>query len=237
MTKHWPLTIALALALVVLVAPEGAPAPPGKFEFVNLEPQANQKLTDNFGSGTDGNDLGALKTGIRTCAGINFKVGEAVIQLNSKFLKEQKPAKVEGIKVGKTFAKLHILHSTGYGRGDGDENQEDSLTFIRDGATIAEYVVRYEDGKTETIPVVYGEDVRDWWFTDKSKGVTRGKVAWTGDNELAKEFDIQIRLYLTTWVNPHPGKRVVSIDYVKAGETVAAPFCVAMTLESKPEAK
>ena len=30
---------------------------------------------------------------------------------------------------------------------------------------------------------------------------------------------------------------VVSIDYVKAGETVAAPFCVAMTLESKLEAK
>jgi hypothetical protein len=54
MMKFWP----LAFALFTLGA---APAPPGKFEFVSLEPQANQKLTDNFASGTKGNDLGALK--------------------------------------------------------------------------------------------------------------------------------------------------------------------------------
>jgi hypothetical protein len=40
-----------------------------------------------------------------------------------------------------------------------------------------------------------------------------------------------IRLYLCTWKNPHPTKKVVSIDYVKVGDTPAAPFWVAMTLE------
>jgi hypothetical protein len=59
----------------------------------------------------------------------------------------------------------------------------------------------------------------------------RGKVAWKGDNDSAKGLGSQIRLYLTGWENPHPAKRVTSIDYVKVGDNPAAPFCVAVTLE------
>jgi len=142
----------------------------------------------------------------------------------------QKPNKVEGIKVGgKVCAKIHILHATGYGHAE-----EDEQGYIKDGTKIAEYHIRYEDGKTETIPVVYGEDVRDWWYTDKAKGVTRGKIAWQGDNELAKSFERRIRLYLNTWENPHPTKKIASIDYVKTDpNSPAAPFCVAITLEAK----
>ena len=135
--------------------------------------------------------------------------------------------------MGKKFAKLHVLHATGYGRGNSDDGQEDDPGVIKDGTRIAEYKVRYDDGTSETIPVVYGQDVRDWWFTEASKGVSRGKVAWKGDNELAKGFDIRIRLYLTTWENPDPNKTVTAIDYVKTGDSVAAPFCVALTLEAK----
>jgi hypothetical protein len=59
-------------------------------------------------------------------------------------------------------------------------------------------------------------------------------VAWKGDNELAKKYKCRLRLYLTTWENPYPDKKVVSIDYIgKKEETVAAPFCVAITLELK----
>ena len=214
--------------------PRAVPAPPEKYTFVDLQPQANQKLKDPFGSGRDGNDLASLRTGPRTLLGVNFKVGESVIQLGSKFLKEQKPTKVEGIKVGSTVHKLHILHSTGYGRGNSDEGQESDASFIKDGTRIAEYVVRYEDGKTETIPVVYGEDVRDWWFREDEKGPSRGKVAWKAANEAAKKHDCGVRLYLTTWKNPRPDKKVVSIDYVgRKDDTAAAPFCVAITAEEK----
>src|SRR5437764_1353307 len=209
----------LGLALPELADP--------KFSPVDLQPQANQKLTDNFGTGREGNNLASLPKGEQTLHGVKFKIGEGMLQLGSQHLKEEKPNQVNGIEVGKAFAKLHFLHATGYGRDEG------TPYFVADGTKIAEYKIHYEDVDTETVPVVYGQDVRDWWFSADDKGVTRGKVAWTGDNEVAKNSGARIRLYLRTWENPQPTKRVVVIDYVKVGASAAAPFCVAMTLEEK----
>jgi RNA polymerase sigma factor (sigma-70 family) len=214
-------------------APTTAAAPPDQFTPLDLKPYANQKLTEQFGT-LEGNNLKDLGKGGRTFGGVNLKLGEGVIQLTSKLLQVERPAKVEGIKVGgKECVKVHILHATGYGNGP-----PGSSIHIPDDTQIAEYKVRYEDGKTESIPVVYGQDVRDWWFDEgESKGVTRGKVVWTGDNEAAKGLERRLRLYLTTWVNPHPGKKIASIDYLRTGDSVAAPFCVAITLEAKAAAK
>ena len=49
----------------------------------------------------------------------------------------------------------------------------------------------------------------------------------------AKKAGARLYLYRGTWQNPHPDKRVVSIDYHSANDTAAAPFCVAITAESK----
>lgn len=206
-----------------------------QLSYVDLQPKANQKLTDNFGSGREGNNLASVPKGEQTLEGLKFKIGDGLIQLGSKLLKAERPNRVDGIPVGKAFAKLHLLHATGYGNGTviGEEGKAGDPLFVPDNTLIAEYTIHYEDGDTATIPVVYGKDVRDWWFTDSSKGVTRGKVAWKGDNQLTKGFGSQIRLYLGTWDNPHPAKRVVVIDYAKVGDTPAAPFCIAMTLEEK----
>jgi hypothetical protein len=215
MTKLLTLTAAVWMLGV-------AHAPPEKFIAVDLEPYANQKIKDNFGSGVDGNDLAALLQSGRTFEGVNFKFGTGVVQLGSKLVKkENTPSKVEGIKVGKTCAKLHILHATGW--------------YDDDGTKVAEYRIRYDDGTMVSIPVVYGEDVRDWFFNEESKGVTRGKVAWKGNNARAKELGNQIRLYLTTWENPHSAKKIATIDFVKtaAADGIVAPFCVAITLEAK----
>jgi hypothetical protein len=227
MTKLLPLTAALCLL--------SAAAPPEKFSFVDLEPYANQKLTDGFGSGVAENNLAALAKGGQTFAGVNFKLGKSVIQLDSKLLNVKRPTKVEGIKVGKSCAKIHILHACEYGNGSGagQEGKDGDPLFVKDGTQIAEYKVHYADGSSASIPVVYGEDVRDWWFTPTSKGVSRGKVAWTGDNDYAKELNSRLRVYLTSWDNPHPAKTITSIDFARTGDSPAAPFCVAITLEAK----
>jgi hypothetical protein len=225
----------VAAALWVLGSAVPA-APPGKFSFVDLKPYANRMLTDNFGSGGEGNNLKALGEGVRTCGGVNFKIGKGALELASRLLQVKRPEKIEGVKVGNACGKIHFLHATQYGNGqvvDGEPKEGDPL-YVPDGTKIAEYQIRYADGSTASVPVVYGKDVRDWWFTEKAKGVTRGKVAWEGDNDLAKSNRSRIRLYLTSWNNPHPAKKVESINYVKAeSESPAAPFCVAITLEAK----
>ena len=55
----------LGLALPELADP--------KFSPVDLQPQANQKLTDNFGTGREGNNLASLPKAFSTCC---FASGE-----------------------------------------------------------------------------------------------------------------------------------------------------------------
>jgi hypothetical protein len=204
--------------LTLAVALSAAPAPDQVISFVDLQPKANQKLNEPFHSTTAGNTLEDLGKGEKKLTGVRFKIGASCIQLGSKML--NKPEKVEGIKVDRFCVKLHILHACGW-------------SDVPDGTVIGRYVLHYEDKKEETIEIVYGKDVRDWWFGPQDKEVDRGKVAWKGDNDPAKAANKRIRLYLTTWKNPKPEKKVVSIDYVSTKTTAGAPFCVAMTLEEK----
>jgi hypothetical protein len=88
---------------------------------------------------------------------------------------------------------------------------------------IARYVVRYADKTKAEIEVAYGKDVVDWWVQPGVADPTLGKVAWEGENKLSR-----IKLFLTTWANPHPEKQIVAIDYAA---TANAPFCVAITAE------
>jgi hypothetical protein len=107
--------------------------------------------------------------------------------------------------------------------------------FVKDGTLVGQYTVRYEDGSTEAILITYGEDVRDWWCggADK-KELARGRLAWSGENAAAAQFNAKVQVYASTWTNPKPDKKVTRIDFnSNSSETVAAPFCLAMTAEEK----
>ena len=194
--------------------------PSKKFSYIDLQPKANHKLKDDFHSSANfpGNNLASLPAGEQTLEGVKFKIGEGMLQLGSKML-EDRPDKIEGIKVDKKFAKLYILHATGW------STEDDTI--------IGEYTVTWEDDTSVTIPIVYGKDVLDWWCYEGNPDPSRGKVAWKGENEGAKTLNATIRLYMATWENPKPDKKVKSIDYSTTKETNAAPFCVAITAEEK----
>jgi len=130
------------------------------------------------------------------------------------------PEKAEGIEVGTEAARLHFLHATGWAAAAGTQ--------------IAAFVVRFKDGKTAEVPVVYGEDVSDWWQypQNRFKG-SRGKVVWVGSNPACRGLGGWLKLYKTSWENPRPGVEIASIDYVSS-LTSAAPFLVAVTAEKKP---
>jgi hypothetical protein len=174
---------------------------------IDLGPHVNQKLNERFHNYREGNDLATLPTGKQSFAGIAFTVGGGVVQLGG-----EKPAKVEGIKVGTKVMKLYFLHACGF------------CGNIPRNTPIGKYVVHYDDKSIEEIEIVYGRDVVDWWVQPGVSDPTRGKVAWEGQNALSP-----IKLFLTTWENPNPEKRLVTLDYAATGGT---PFCVAISAEN-----
>jgi Tol biopolymer transport system component/regulation of enolase protein 1 (concanavalin A-like superfamily) len=216
-------------------APKGDKA--GTLRPIKLGPKANQELKKSFNEDGLDNSLAELPQGRQELGGVTFEIGPGCIRLRGN-QRPKLPQAVEGIPVGFCLDKLHLLHATEFG-AFGDESHP---FFVKDGTHIGDYKIHYADGSTATIPIVYGEDVRDWWYWEKSKdksltgtvftvpvGVKRGKVAWTGKNADAGQYDVPLRLYLTNWDNPKPNVRVTTIDYVSVGQTAAGPFCVAIT--------
>ena len=94
-------------------------------------------------------------------------------------------------------------------------------------------MLHYADGETRPLDLVYGRDVRDWWY-DPAKAdaetTDRAKVVWTGLNPVANDYGRRLRLYLNTRENPRPGVKITSSDFVSA-MSESAPFLIAITVE------
>lgn len=218
------------LAVGFALASASVGAQDRKFIPLELSSKTNQKLLDKLHTGAEGNNLKELSLGEHSFAGVKFRIGEGLIQLGSKVL-ETMPDKVESIPVDRKFAQLHLFHATGFGGGP---NLPGTEWHVEDGTLIGEYHVRYHDNSTESIAIVYGEDVRDWFYLEDEKEPSRGKVAWRGSNDRATQVGAKLRLYVSSWKNPKPDQKVLSVDYLsKKSETVAAPFCLAITLEEQ----
>jgi hypothetical protein len=193
-----------------------------RFHAVDLQVGANQKRVDEFHqTNFGGNNLAELASGEHRLLGIPFQVGDGVLQLGSTFLKTM-PAKFE-IKVGRKFARLHVLHATAYGVNEGQ-------------ITIGSYTLHYEDGTTHTIPIVNAKDLGGWWKRPDAPGPSPAQIGWEGSNQHVKQTGAKIQLFVSTWENPQPDELVVRIDFASA-MTKCAPFCVAMTVAAPLEPK
>jgi WD40 repeat protein len=194
--------------------------PQGELHFVDLQRYANRKLSEAAGR-VAGNDLGELPRGEQVFAGVRFHIAEGAVQLGSSRLPDFVQS-ATGIPLHARAVRLYLLHAVQWGG---------SSFGISDGTTVGEFRVHYADGSACTLPIVYGEDVRDWWCNDRGKPVTRAQVAWAGRNAANRQGEIYLRLYLSVWENPHPEREIAAIDY-SSRATPAAPFCVAITAEA-----
>jgi RNA polymerase sigma factor (sigma-70 family) len=214
-------TVFLAFGAISSSGPSENDSVVVKYTFVDLQRWANQRLTDDLGT-LEGNNLAEVPRGRVKLAGIPFRIGERLVRVRGERSPEP-PAAVTGIRIDARFDTLHILHSTMFGNAFG----------LDDGTEIGTYTIHYADKTEERIPIIYGSDVRDWWRDSDSSEPSRGKVAWSGKNRAAVESggdDGQVRLFATEWKNPHPDRRVATID-IETKDTPCAPFLVALTLE------
>lgn len=123
------------------------------------------------------------------------------------------------IPVNQKSSAIHFLHSCHYG----DEEA---------GAEVARYVIHFEDGSQELVPVIMGQDMVDNWLhvcrPEKLEGVKN--LVWQ------KKFSLDdgigtLGLTQQTWNNQkHAEKIITHIDFVSTGAR-AAPYLLAVTLD------
>jgi hypothetical protein len=122
------------------------------------------------------------------------------------------PLKTEGIRIGQRLRKLHVLHAANWSE--------------KEPVEIGSYVLRYTDGQTASLPIIYGRDLRDWSVSvDPGQVTPDAALAWTGPGGSAG-----LRLFHRAYENPRPDAEVVTLDFVSANRQ-AAPFVLAITVE------
>ncbi|MBN2368993.1 MAG: hypothetical protein JXO72_00730 [Vicinamibacteria bacterium] len=201
------------------------------------DPQAGPSLVDlsDYYTASLDNDwlvsigvnLQALPKGIQTLAGVQFDV-RGIVQLASTELlsqstlgdqekEKQYPRAVKGIPVGLKAGRVHFLQASAWSAGNGEK--------------IGEYVIRFADGQTQSVPLLFQHSLIDWWVQTATDKPTNAEIAWHGSHKMSA-----VSLFKHTWTNPSPEKAIEKIDFVSA-MTKAAPFLVAITCEPAPRAR
>jgi hypothetical protein len=169
-----------------------------------------------------GNQFVSLPRGRQTLAGIEFDV-RGLIQLSGtecmKRVGDRYPVVVKSIPVNLRCARLHLLLGAAW--SEPDETKIGALT------------IHYDTSGPIELPIIYGQDTRDWWCgppDDPTADLPHATVVWTGENPAVKRSNGFVRLYKRTWANPRPDLVVKSID-LSSAMTRCAPFIVAVTVE------
>ncbi len=188
--------------------------------MLDLSRHYNGSLTEGWIPLSSGLNFRKLPRGTQEFAGVRFDV-RGLIQLAgltlNGYLGASYPLGVQGIAVQQKCQRLHFLHATGW--------------RISDGLGIGRYVIRYADGQSQEVPLVYGENVADWCHNPKTdQPPRRAVVAWTGDNNPLRGRGMVAQLYKFTWDNPRPDAVITTLDFASAN-TNSSPFLIAITAE------
>jgi hypothetical protein len=198
--------------------------PRGRMVLLDLKGKFNWRAVDVTEGDFHGNGIAELPKGEPILGGIKFRTSDEMMQLGCVRLPTA-PAVIAGIPVNRKIANLYFLHAVQYGQP----------SRVQDGTRIGEYKMYYQDGSDTSMPLIFGQHVRDWWISDEGKPVTRGRVVWTGANPSSDRMNLSIRLYLAAWENPHPDQLVTHLDFVGIQDGLCAPFCMAITAEEPAE--
>ena len=191
----------------------------GEMFAVQLGPFANASLRDLAGrpgwiGAGPGEDFSALRAGDRRMGSLTFRLlsseggRPASIMLGGPAVTAQFPESVRGIPVGCKARQLWFLQTTAFPDGP--------------GRTVGRYIIRYEDGTAEEIPLSYGKNTMSW--LDNAPTIAH-QAAWKGQTKSGKA----IRLRMLPWDNPHPEKTISAIDFIAAKGSQASPVLLAIT--------
>lgn len=195
---------------------------------IDLTPYINAKLTDSPVS--KGNNFARLPLGVHIFGGVPFDVEGAIYLMGGWRAHEGKswPEEVDNIHIGSRCAKIDLFHGESY------------IFYWMYGTAVAKLILHYEDGSTNELDMVAGQQAIDFWSPLFSTGVSPANLqtepgtvaAWTGTNPLIHQLqpDESLVLFRTTFKNPHPDLMLASVDYV-SNKTMTIPMLFGLTLE------
>jgi hypothetical protein len=199
-----------------------ARSPDATPNLIDLSPFYNVSLTRTWLPIKDigrSNDLAQMPSGLQKFAGVQFDV-RGLIQLSGSALENlggRFPKQVVEIPANRKATNIHFLHGAAW----------DALY----GTVIGRYRIHYANGESREAKIVFGRNVRDWWFPRTQPQLTMGAaVAWQGSNPASRQLGMDVRVYKFTWNNLLPDVEIKSIDFESTMEK-PAPFLLAITLE------
>ncbi len=165
---------------------------------------ADDRAGDGKGGWTDEgpfNDLRDMKPGLHQWLGVPVKVldpaengGRAVLTMRGRTF-QGGPTRSGPIAVGRKVRGLFFTHAANYAQAAGTEA----------GA----YEVEYLDGSRQTIPIILGTNVWDWWW-DHREGEDSRTIPVKVSQSLVADCPYRfIRLWY--WENPKPNQPIKSI--------------------------
>jgi beta-galactosidase len=195
---------------------------PMQYVPVNISEKCNG-FRSNRGWLDNGFTFEAMPSGLQKFAGVLFNiyafptspVPDCII------IRDQN---VEGIAVAQKADTLFFLHTM---KLDARRNREE----IRDGKRFEtlKYVVRYEDGKTEEVPIYAELDIEH--FRQKEVSAIPGAMlGWVRRDEASGDY---AAAYVKRWNNPYPSKAIVSIDVVRGKDFRGASAVLGITAARK----
>ena len=186
---------------------------------IDLSPHYNVGLTRTvlqLRGNSASNSLSELPRGLQLFAGTLFDT-RGIVQLGAQPAElKQFPPQLKDIRIDEKCRRLHFLHGAAFQAAKGDR--------------IGAYHVRYADGVTADVPIVYGRDVWDWWQVEQDVTGPNARVAWRGSNPAARQSGKGVILFKLTWENPRPDFKIASVDFESAMQT-SAPFLLALTAD------
>jgi len=189
--------------------------------FVDLRPYVNQGFQDEYPGDRKGGwadcgtaDMRNIPTGRQRFSLAWYDIinpaangGKSCIVLAGRAIPGWErlyfPESVKSIKVGTKYKELFMLHTVMY------------ATKEHAGKELFRYILHYEDGTTAVLPVIEGIDITDW---HRPKDLPNALVAYQERRDA---------LYISTWKNPYPDKRIETMDVVSA--KLAVPIIVAIS--------
>lgn len=104
------------------------------------------------------------------------------------------------IEIRRKVQELHFLHCAGAPAAAKEE--------------MGRYLIRYEDGNEETVPLLYGLHIRAW---NDPGMAAQARIVWEG--KTAQGTPVLLRSL--RWHNPHPGKMIQQIELRATSRTAA----------------